>query len=187
LSTLNYDITRNCTITNIDDRKYGKYQVSDGTIKFYAYASNDTFYELNDSVLVTIPEGDFNKQATIINRIADPFLGSVNYSAPFNTLLKGTENICSKPVSASLTANNIKKSFESIVEIKDREFFGFTKIGLQADFSTLLKDHDVVEGSYGLKVMLYTEKDSKSSIMDFTFSSYNMFGNPYKFGSSSKQ
>ena len=187
LSTLNYDITRNCTITNIDDRKYGKYQVSDGTIKFYAYASNDTFYELNDSVLVTIPEGDFNKQATIINRIADPFLGSINYNAPFDTLLKGTENICLSPVSASLTANNINKPFESVIEIKDREFFGFTKIGLQADFSTLLEDQNVVEGSYGLKVMLYTEKDSKSSIMDFTFSSYDMFGNPYKFSSDSKQ
>lgn len=187
LSTLNYDITKNCTVTNIDDRKCGKYQVFDGAIRFNAYAPSGVFYELNDSVLVTIPEGDFNKQATIINKIADPFLGSASYRNPFDTLLKGTENICKKPTYAELIANNEEGPIAPVITIDDQEFFGFTKIGLQADFSALLKEQNVVEGAYGLKLILYTEKNSKSSVMDFTFSSYDMFGNPYEFGSSFKQ
>lgn len=187
LSTLNYDITKNCTVTNIDDRKCGKYQVFDGAIRFNAYAPSDVFYELNDSVLVTIPEGDFNKQATIINKIADPFLGSASYRNPFDTLLKGTENICKKSTYAELIANNEEGPIAPVITIDDQEFFGFTKIGLQADFSALLKEQNVVQGAYGLKLILYTEKNSKSSVMDFTFSSYDMFGNPYEFGSSFKQ
>ena len=187
LSTLNYDITKNCTVTNIDDRKCGKYQVFDGAIRFNAYAPNGVFYELNDSVLVTIPEGDFNKQATIINKIADPFFGSASYKSPFDTLLKGTGNICTKSTFAKLTANDETGSATSVTIIKDQEFFGFTKIGLQADFSALLKELNVVEGAYGLKLILYTEKNSKSSVMDFTFSSYDMFGNPYEFSSNFKQ
>lgn len=187
LSTLNYDITKNCTVTNIDDRKCGKYQVFDGAIRFNAYAPSGVFYELNDSVLVTIPEGDFNKQATIINKIADPFLGSASYRNPFDTLLKGTENICKKSTYAELIANNEGTPIAPVITIDDQEFFGFTKIGLQADFSALLKEQNVVQGAYGLKLILYTEKNSKSSVMDFTFSSYDMFGNPYEFGSSFKQ
>lgn len=187
LSTLNYDITKNCTVTNIDDRKCGKYQVFDGAIRFNAYAPSGVFYELNDSVLVTIPEGDFNKQATIINKIADPFWGSASYKNPFDTLLKGTENICKKPTFAELIANNGEVPFTSVTIIEDQEFFGFTKIGLQADFSALLREQNVVEGAYGLKLIIYTEKNSKSSIMDLTFSSYDMFGNPYEFSSNFKQ
>ena len=187
LSTLNYDITKNCTVTNIDDRKCGKYQVFDGAIRFNAYAPSGVFYELNDSVLVTIPEGDFNKQATIINKIADPFLGSASYKNPFDTLLKGTENICKQSTFAGLIANNEEVPVIPVTTIEDQEFFGFTKIGLQADFSALLKGQNVVEGAYGLKLMLYAEKNSKSSVMDFTFSSYDMFGNPYEFGSGFKQ
>ena len=186
LSTLNYDITKNCTVVNINDRKYGKYQVSDGTIKFYAYATKDMTYELNDSVLVTVPGGDFNKQATIINKIADPLLGSVNYVSPFDTLLKGTGDVINKSITKSLTANG-KESLASIITLDKKEFFGFTKVGLQADFSTLLKGQNIISGAYGLKLMLYSKKDNKDSAIDFTFSSYDMFGNPYEFESFYKQ
>jgi hypothetical protein len=86
-------------------------------------------YELNDSVLVTVPGGDFNKQATIINKIADPLLGSVNYVNPFDTLLKGTGDIVNKSITKSLTANG-KESLVSIITIDKKEFFGFTKVGL---------------------------------------------------------
>jgi hypothetical protein len=118
LSTLNYDITKNCTVTNIDDRKCGKYQVFDGAIRFNAYTPDGVFYELNDSVLVTIPEGDFNKQATIINKIADPFFGSASYKSPFDTLLKGTGNICTKSTFAKLTANDETESATSVTIIE---------------------------------------------------------------------
>jgi uncharacterized Fe-S center protein len=59
LQGLSYDITKQCTIVNDSLRKQGKYTVSDGSVKFEA-CSEDTTLSKGNSVLVTIPNGDYN-------------------------------------------------------------------------------------------------------------------------------
>lgn len=182
LKGLEYDITKNCTIVNIDDRKFGKYKVSDGSLTFFAYSPESAIYELDETVLVTIPQGDLNKQATIINRLANPLTNSINYVRPFDTLLKGTGNICyNLPSSKGIIANHNNKGSLSLICSIDKEYFGFTKLGLSGDFKTLISRMNVVEGAYGIKLMLYGTRDNKDSVMDLTFSSYDMFGNAYEF------
>lgn len=181
LQGLSFDITKNCSITDISERKYGKYQVSDGTIKFTAYTNNTLFYELDDTVLVTVPEGDFNRQAVIIGKLANPLTGSLNIADPFENFLKGTSNIC--PVSSStfgLCANGDQQLIQ-LMDVK-KDFFGFSQLGIKADFSTLLQGQNIIRGAYGIKIILH-RNGKENSVMDLTFSSYDMLGNPYEFDS----
>jgi hypothetical protein len=58
MNNLEFNITKTCTIVDIKLRKQGKYIVSDGSVRFEAL-SEDTSYNLDDSVLVLIPNGDY--------------------------------------------------------------------------------------------------------------------------------
>jgi len=59
LEGLSYDITKLCTIVDDREKNNGKYIVTDGATKFDAYSSDNNLREGN-SVLVNIPNGDFN-------------------------------------------------------------------------------------------------------------------------------
>jgi hypothetical protein len=48
-----------CTIVNDSDKNNGRYTVNDGSVKFDAYSS-DKNLRVGNSVLVTIPNGDYN-------------------------------------------------------------------------------------------------------------------------------
>lgn len=61
LRALPYDKTIVCTIVDIKNADYGKYQVTtDNNITFYAYSDN-TQYKLKDRVYVRIPEDNYTK------------------------------------------------------------------------------------------------------------------------------
>jgi hypothetical protein len=64
---MSFDRTIICKIEDASNRKEGKYTVSDGTKSFTVYSS-DTGLRESDSVYVTIPEGDFEKQKMIVGK-----------------------------------------------------------------------------------------------------------------------
>jgi hypothetical protein len=59
LEGINFDTTLTCTITNIDNAELGQYTVTNGSATFTAYSTN-TDYKVDDTVYVTVPNGDFN-------------------------------------------------------------------------------------------------------------------------------
>jgi hypothetical protein len=59
LENLEYDVTKVCTVIDDSDKKMGKYRVSSGAVKFDAYAVSGD-YTIGETVLVTIPNGDYN-------------------------------------------------------------------------------------------------------------------------------
>lgn len=63
-----------------------------------------------------------------------------------------------------------------------KDFFGFSQLGIKADFSTLLQGQNIVRGAYGIKIILH-RNEKENSVIDLTFSSYDMLGNPYEFDS----
>jgi hypothetical protein len=71
------------------------------------------------------------------------------------------------------------------IDCNNNKFAGFTRLGITADFQSWLNGLDVVQGLYGIKVLIYTDKvvkpalDGKSPVYELTFSSADMFGNPY--------
>jgi hypothetical protein len=74
------------------------------------------------------------------------------------------------------------------IESNNDKFAGFTRLGITADFQSWLNGLDVIQGIYGLKVLIYTDglispgRDSEQ-VYELSFSSVDMFGNPYQFES----
>lgn len=194
LEGLEYDITKLCTVVDDTHRNQGKYVVSDGAIRFEAYSTDNSFRNGNN-VLVLIPNGDYNMQKTIQGRVAAADTTPFKYTSPMDTMIKITNNIfdSGKAIksSGSLLANenNTNTITEKLYSISESgQFAGFTRLGITADFRTWLNGLDVTTGTYGLKLLIYTDTIltpgvTRESVYELTLSSADMIGNPYQFES----
>lgn len=196
LQGLQYDITKLCTVIDDTFSYQGKYIVSDGTARYEAY-STDKSYKNGNSVLVVIPNGDHSMQKIISGRVAANDTTPFNYVSPMDTMIKITTNIFddSKTIygdNVGLLANDNNKStvigpLYSISETGN--FAGFTRLGITAGFRSWLAGLDVAAGTYGIKVLIYTDiadapgSTKKNAVYELTFSSADMIGNPYQFDS----
>ena len=200
LQGLQYDITKLCTIIDDTYSYQGRYTVSDGTARYEAFSDNTSFKNGNN-VLVVIPNGDYTMQKTITGRVAAADTTPFNYTSPMDTMIKITNNVFDNPNAlfkdnVGLLANDggeerqggtVIGPLYSISESAD--FAGFTRLGMTADFRSWLTGLDVVEGIYGLKVLIYTEISNapgsvnKNAVYELTFNSTDMVGNPYQFES----
>lgn len=182
LQSVNFNATKKCTITDNTNAKNGTYGVSDGTTSFIAY-SQDTTYRLNDTVQVLIPNNDFNQQKMIIGKWKNeddnkPY----NYQAPFDLMIDMTQNIIDSPISGGLIANdranatdmpentwdpnnhldNTQTSGGSWRTIYYKSFLdnplvGYTRLGLAADFRTLIS---AVKGNFGLRLTVGSNQNN---------------------------
>ena len=195
LQGLEYDITKQCTIMDDIYSHQGKYVVSDGTSRYEAF-STDTSFRKGNSVLVNIPNGDYNMQKTIVCRISADDTTPFNYTSPMDTMLKITNNIFDNAKvihgeNFGLLANDSNKSTATkpIYSLTESAgFAGFTRLGVTANFKSLLNGLDVISGTYGLKLLLYTETSISPGVKDnavyeLSFNSSDMIGNPYQFES----
>ena len=196
LQDLQYDITKLCTIVDDTYSNQGKYTVSDGTAKYDAF-STDISFKKGNNVLVTIPNGDYRMQKTIVGRVAATDTAPFNYTSPMDTMIKITDDVLdsSKTIygdNAGLLANDSNKStiigpLYSISETGD--FAGFTRLGITANFRSWLSGLDVAQGTYGIKILIYTDISDapgsvkENAVYELTFSSADMIGNPYQFES----
>lgn len=193
LQGLSYDITKLCTIVDDTYSYQGKYKVSDGTAKYDAF-STDNNLKKGNSVLVTIPNGDYTMQKTIKGRVAATDTTPFKYTSPLDTMISISGDILNTvqpdglTAERGLTANNEYRSIIGpIYSITDTAgLSGFSRLGISASFKSLLNGLDVVKGTYGIKVLIQSEAlnkpgDSQSVIYDLDFSSADMIGNPYQF------
>ena len=192
LQGLSYDITKQCTIVNDSLRKQGKYTVSDGSVKFEA-CSEDTTLSKGNSVLVTIPNGDYNMQKMIVGRVAADSTEPFNYKSPLNNMAKFTSNILDQPgitypkENTGLQANGKTAIIGPIYSISDASnFSGFTRLGISADFRSWLGEYNIIKGAYGLKLLVYVDGSvspgvKNELVYELTFNSEDMIGNPYQF------
>lgn len=181
-----YDVTKDCTVVAVPKKKDGLYSVSDGSITFDAYAAAGASYVKGDQVLVTIPQGDWNKQKTIINKIITDMSGGINYQNPMQNFIKGTGNLM-EVQNGSIEANGdttIKTLYT--MERSDGTYFGFKKIAIQGAFKTDLSGLNLVHGQYGIKLFVYGDNIDQS-VAELTWSASDMLGNPYEFSTYFKQ
>jgi hypothetical protein len=87
-----------------------------------------------------------------------------------------------------LLANDKEIMTKKVLELEGIEnFVGFTRLGISADFQAWLAGYDTMAGSYGLKLLIYTnetnlvEDSPKEAIYELTLSNLDMYGNPYNF------
>ena len=69
----------------------------------------------------------------------------------------------------------------------DGNLNGYTRLGISADFQSLLSGSNAVKGSYGIKLYIYTDlatapgQRDKDGKYEYVFSSNEMMGDPYCF------
>ena len=199
LKDISYDTTIVCTIVDDSNSKNGKYQVTDGTIRFDVYSDSDK-YKVKDQVRVSVANSDFADTKYIVGRyVADNNTQPLTYVSPLNTVVNITGNLIpAKYQNVAITAN---KSSESTLDIwstsladgrfADLQTNGiYSTITLKADFKTLFHSVNVKSGTYGLRLVLLV-KPSKNSAgciaKTAELNSSEMFGNPYAFSISTEQ
>lgn len=192
LQGLSYDITKLCTVVDSSMSHQGKYIVSDGTARYEAYSTDKSFRNGNQ-VLVQIPNGDYAMQKTIIGRVATTDTTPFNYTPPLDTIIKITNNVFDDARTvygdnAGLLANGEKRLLGPIYSLENNsELNGYTRLGLSANFRSWLTGLDVASGTYGIKVLIYTDMvreagaPATNTVYELTFSSTDMIGNPYQF------
>lgn len=219
LSSISYDQTTICTVVDDSKREQGIYVVSNGSVKFEAF-SEVTTYRNNMNVYVTVPEGDWNQAKFIVGRKTANTDEAYNYRKPFDSLVDVTENVISYPpmsTNTGLVANAVDENkivlwsynvddSGALRQEKGDAFRGYTRLGLQAAFQSWLdlfyttemdEDnnkvsvlHHVVEGDYGLRLILTTEngktteeETAKTGTYQIELGAHDMNGNPYDFKS----
>lgn len=201
LKKVSYDKTIVATITDVKDKKDGKYQCSNGTNTFTAY-STKTDYEKGSSVYVTIPNDNWENQKIIIGKrtgegTESPFL----YTTPLMSILDMTGNLIDRPLETewALISNSTAAKDNNEIEIYSAEVYDdestlvpseMTRLVLSADFKTLLSG--AVKGTYGIRISItgvpansaIAEKgEEKDKLESYDFTNKQMFGNTYNFAS----
>ena len=195
LDSVSYDKTILCTIENDKNKKDGKYEVSDGSIIFTAY-STDERYRNGDVVYVTIPQGNYENQKMIVGKKTSEIEKPFNFVTPFDSFFSMTGNLAATASSAGLVANDIVDKTKPMEEcityttllnkaITDQDLINYTRLGIKADFKSWIKN--AVRGNYGLEIILTTEKqgtvgkDVAEGTYTYFLDSSSMYGNPYSF------
>ena len=199
LQGVSFDSTIVCTIIDDSNSKNGKYQVTDGTIRFDAYSDSDK-YKLKDQVRVAIANSDYSDKKYIIGKyVGDNDTQPLTYTSPLNSIVNVTGNLVpSNRQSVGIIANDSNQTYINIcnIPLADGRFADlqnndiYSSIVLKADFKTLLHGQYIKSGSYGLRLILLVKPSVNSSsyiTKTAELSSTEMFGNPYAFSISTEQ
>lgn len=213
LNDISFDKTEICTILSKENDGINNncYFVSNGAIKFKAYvpqSADGTIqkYRKDDSVRVSIPNGDYTKKKIIEGLSVDEDNDNPTiFVSPLETMLDITDGIIPEVeanIQYGLIANGEKEEyclwsvdFDNNAQYRDVQNSDICDtIALKADFKTLFANYNVVKGHYGLRLDLYfhtadNDGDTISNVNQHSvyLDSSDMFGNPYSFLISSTQ
>ena len=103
LNDISYDKTEICTIVGDSDKKNGRYTVSNGSARYDAFVNTSgnaeavPEYKINDSVRVSVPNGDYSQKKYIEGlNVTDNNTSPITYVSPLDTMLDMTDNIISE-------------------------------------------------------------------------------------------
>ena len=151
--------------------------------------------------MVTIPNGDYSNEKIIIAKIEPEIPEMVNYSSQLDLMQIFTDDIVVTNTSDSGSNNGLLandgggSSYDYICTLKNNggNLSGYTRLGISAEFQSLLNNTDTVQGNYGLKLYVYSAIPSapgemdKDGVYELYLDSSDMIGNPYSFNYYSKQ
>lgn len=195
IETLAFDKTIKAIVVDAARAAEGVYTVSTGTAKFIAY-STEIAYKVNDTVMVTIPQGDYDNQKMIIGKWVDDNNTPLIYKSPFQRIVNVTNNIITGEVqvatlranAATLYAMDSGYNYPSEVQVCEVTNLGenaytqnLTRIGLSFQISTWLKEYDTILGNYGVRLAITFKKGDQATIQNLYFDSEEFFGNIYNF------
>ena len=152
----------------------------DGAIKYEAYSAITTL-NVDDNVLVLIPNGDYGEQKTILNKIVNEDDDiAFNYISPLDSMLRFTKNILDENnlnSKTSILANDNDILIKNLYDFDWTNYSGYDRMGVSFDIQTRLSQYNVVQGSYGLKFSFIGD----NGIFERDFGINDMNGNVYHF------
>ena len=162
---IKFDKTINCIIVDNKEAQQGRYKVSDGSAKFYAYSST-TDYKIDDAVYVTVPNGDYDNQKIIIGKQVSNNTSPFIFTTPFDTIVDVSSNLIDEQIDSKncyLLANNPDRR-EILIWSKNfkdsmQDIAGFTRLGVQGQFRSWLDSFKCIDGDYGYKIILKCDED----------------------------
>ena len=93
LQDLSYDQTIICTIVDNSKSSNGEYRVTDGSTEFVAKSEN-TSYQKDDQVRVSILKGDMAQEKFIIGKYVNSDSNvPITYMSPLDSVMKMTDNL----------------------------------------------------------------------------------------------
>ena len=210
IENLDYDKTIVCDIVDASDASNGHYIVNDGSISFDAY-SEDTGYQANESVYVTVPKGDFTQTKIIVSKYtANNSTDPISYISPLNNIYLVSDNLAQN---GTLRHNSILANGRT-EEISDTDVYYippgryrliweqdltsssdstilnnavFDTLAVKAKFKCGLGSmYNMKSGHYGLIFELFSVINQDADPIEyrvsrFDFCTDDFFGNPYMF------
>lgn len=151
--------------------------------------------------MVTIPNGDYSNNKIIIAKLESDQIEPESYTSQLDLMQIFTENILDTNKvdiedNGELLANeNGGSSYKHLYTIYNEKnnLTGYTRLGIAAEFQSLLSNTDTVKGSYGLKFHIYSALPAvpgqieKDGVYEFYLDAADMIGNPYQFNAFSRQ
>lgn len=220
IEALHFDTTIEVTITDASRAHLGIYTVTNGSIYFTAY-SKDTYKEKDRVLVMIPQGDYDQQKIIIGKKARGDADKPINYTEPFSQIIDITNNLVPKGIaefgmvanggdykwenndtSSFTTTSSIKSTFiwsarkySSSEQPEQEDTFkeekGLTRVGLKADFKTLLKQFNTISGNYGLVLCVgFRNPDEQlpedsilqsTIIQPFVFDSKDFFGNIYNF------
>lgn len=189
-ANLKHDFTVDATIVDVSKKADGVYTVQSDGARFQAYATAGSYYT-NESVLVSIPNGDYNNQKFILGRKTDGDTINTTFSfkLPFDDFI-GLQEVNEEDIyGGQFWANKPAEDEQLIYSYSTEEgsLMGCTKLGIQMNVTTLLAKYNPSRGAYGIRVVIKGTRGTTETYRseDFSqesyFTNYDMYGNTYAF------
>lgn len=129
-----------------------------------------------------VPMGDYNNKKIIVGRRTTSTTPYFNYVAPTETYVDITENVVDSEDTFSILANGstgMKLIYQWVGQNK-----GFDRLGVKANFKTLLSGLNPITGNYGLYLKVTSCDDivpEDKTITNLWLGQAEMYGNVYNF------
>lgn len=187
LRKLKYDITIKAIIKTIVDVKTGEYKVLYEGNLLSAFAKDDkTAYDINDTVYVKVPEGNFDNKLIIDYKLRGTDLSASEVDELRNSMFEVSDDLLAVTnefgIASGITEQIILKTkpkdgTDKNIQIEDLSYYSdkYEYIKIKATFRTQFFK-TFVKGNYGLEFTFNGKDTDKYS---YKLDSTDFNGNPY--------
>ena len=197
LNEVAFDKTEICEIISQDTTHKNKYYVSNGALKYEAYAIDDTkSYTIGSRVYVTIPNGDYEARKLVMGIYAADEIPKDLYTNPFDYLVTASQIKLIAPdnqLRVNATKGNSPSAYLESHKTSNEVTFHYSGLG---QFNYIGLSFSAITGFGGTKgefqiaidlldagkksLLTKTENGKTVSYVPYlTLSSKQLYGNPY--------
>lgn len=186
--TMGYDTTVEATIFKCIDATIGSYDIQYQGSVFRAYSVNpNTQYNVGDTVLILVPQSNFNNEKTILGAKNKLGIKNINSTGNQSQYISNGYNILSNNSANSINLCSYKteeKNFDFITKENFQQSLRKSQyLTVSFDIENNLSHEQIGWGNYGIKInLVFKQKGTeKQVIRSYLFDITKMKGDPYYF------